>query len=238
MTSPMRALTVAGVACAVAFAPGALFAQSAGDGAARQAEQMRRMQQAQSRLQQDLSRATAQNTELTARVATLEAELKQAASARDRLASTQKASDSRVATLKRDADSIEARSAALGTELETARRELLRTGERSTDSERALAAARSQLEQRQATLKAREGELRTAQSAADARGGELQQCREHNAVLAGVSSDLLSAIDRNGLGTSLPGLPSAPGYTRVRVESLIQSYRDKVSDHSALPVAR
>jgi hypothetical protein len=73
----MRALTVAGVACAVAFAPGALVAQSAGDGAARQAEQMRRMQQAQSRLQQDLSRATAQNTELTARVATLEAELKQ-----------------------------------------------------------------------------------------------------------------------------------------------------------------
>ena len=205
-------------------------AQPAKDGAARQAEQFRRMQQAQATLQKEVARLSGENSNLAAQKSSLEEDLKAAQTARDRLGAAQKQGDQRLAATKRDLDASEAKASAAATELEQMRRELQRLTERQATTEQALAAQKEQSGTLQATLRTRDEALARSTASDQARAGELAQCRGDNTALSTIASDLLTAIDRAGVGQALLGTEPFSGFKRVRIEALIQDYRDKIDD--------
>jgi chromosome segregation ATPase len=189
----------------------------------RQAEQIRRLTEAQQKLQ-------AENSNLAARQSVLEDDLKAAAAVRDRLAADRRRDDGRLATVRRDLESSEAKAARLATELEEARRDLQRTGERLAAGEQALAAQREQAGTLSATLRARDSALAQLTASDARRGADLAQCRDHNRELARLSSDLIDAIERGGMGEALVATAPFSGYKRVRIETLVQDYRDRVAE--------
>jgi chromosome segregation ATPase len=213
-------------AIAVATAAGAQTPPKKGNDAAiqRQAEQIRRLTESQQRLQ-------AENSNLAARQSVLEDDLKVANAARERLNADRRQVDARLATARRDLEASEAKAARLGAELDQARAERQRLGDRQAATEQALAALREQAGTLQATLRARDASLAQSVASDERRSGELGQCREHNRELAQLSAELLAAIDRGGLGSALVGTEPFSGFKRVRIESLIQDYRDRVADN-------
>ncbi|MFN9773133.1 MAG: hypothetical protein ACK54X_10990 [Burkholderiales bacterium] len=230
MHVPTIALRAALVAALSTTVPGA-FAQAPKDGAARQAEQLRRMQQQQQQLQQELSRLSAENSNLAAQKSSLEGDLAAARAARDRTGAALRQGDTRIAAVRRDLEAADARATSLAAELEQARRDLKAATERVAATDRALGAAREDGALAKAVLAARDDALRRSVVLERTRGTELEQCREHNGALALLSSELLAAIDRGGLGTALVGTEPFNGFKRVRIESLMQDYRDRVADN-------
>jgi chromosome segregation ATPase len=190
----------------------------------RQAEQIRRLTEAQQRLQAD-------NSNLAARQSVLEEDLAAAKTARDRTAADRRQLEARLATARRELEASEAKAARLEGELGQARGEQQRLGERQAATEQSLAALREQTGALQAALRAREASLAQSLASDERRGSELARCREHNGALALLSSELLTAIDRGGLGIALLGAEPFSGFKRVRIESLIQDYRDRIADH-------
>lgn len=187
----------------------------------RQAEQIRRMTEAQQTLQ-------AENSNLTAQKMSLEEDLK---AGRDRLEAAKQQGDTRVAALRRELKDGDARATALTAELEQARRELTRQNDRIAATEQQLATMREQAGTLQASLRGRDESLVRSRASEESRLADLQQCRDHNGALASLSGDLLSAIDRGGLGAALVGTQPFDGFKRIHIESLIRGYRDKVADN-------
>jgi chromosome segregation ATPase len=188
------------------------------------------MQQAQATLQKEVARLSGENSNLAAQKSSLEEDLKAAQTARDRLGAAQKQGDQRLAATKRDLDASEAKASAAATELEQMRRELQRLTERQATTEQALAAQKEQSGTLQATLRTRDEALARSTASDQARAGELAQCRGDNTALSTIASDLLTAIDRAGVGQALLGTEPFSGFKRVRIEALIQDYRDKIDD--------
>ncbi len=194
----------------------------------RQAEQIRRMTETQQTLQ-------AENSNLAAQKMSLEEDLK---AGRDRLEATKQQSDTRVAALRRELKDGDARATALTTELEQARRELARQTERIAATEQQLAAMREQAGTLQASLRGRDESLVRSRASEESRLADLQLCRDHNGALASLSGDLLSAIDRGGLGGALVGTQPFDGFKRIHIETLIRGYRDQVADNRLAPAGR
>ncbi len=82
----------------------------------------------------------------------------------------------------------------------------------------------------EATLRARDSALAQLTASDARRGADLAQCRDHNRELARLSSDLIDAIERGGMGEALVGTAPFSGYKRVRIETLVQDYRDRVAE--------
>lgn len=195
----------------------------------RQAEQIRRLSESQQTLQ-------AENSNLAAQKMSLEEELK---AGRDRLEAAKRQGDTRVAALRRELQQEgNARVAALGTELEQARRDLARQNERLAATEQQLAALREQAGTLQASLRGRDESLVRSRASEESRLADLQQCRDHNGALASLAGDLLTAIDRGGLGGALVGTQPFDGFKRIHIETLIRGYRDQVADNRVGPAAR
>ncbi len=211
--------------------PAVSFAQQKkGNDAAiqRQAEQIRRLSESQQTLQ-------AENSNLAAQKMSLEEELK---AGRDRLDAAKRQGDTRVTALRRELKDGDARAAALGTELEQARRELTRQSERLAATEQQLAALREQAGTLQASLRGRDESLVRSRASEESRLADLQQCRDHNGAIASLAGDLLSAIDRGGLGGALVGTQPFDGFKRIHIETLIRGYRDQVADNRVGPAGR
>jgi predicted nucleic acid-binding Zn-ribbon protein len=194
----------------------------------RQAEQIRRLSEAQQALQ-------AENSNLAAQKMSLEEELK---AGRDRLEAAKRQDDTRVTALRRELQDGNARAAALGTELEQARRDLARQNERLAATEQQLAALREQAGTLQASLRVRDESLVRSRASEESRLADLQQCRDHNGALASLAGDLLTAIDRGGLGGALVGTQPFDGFKRIHIETLIRGYRDQVADNRVGPAGR
>lgn len=194
----------------------------------RQAEQIRRLTEAQQKLQ-------GENSNLAAQKSSLEDDLK---AAREKLDAAQRQGESRLATARRDLKDSDAKAAALGTELEQAKRELARQAERLAGAEQQLAALREQAGGLQASVRTRDEALARSRAAEEARTGDLLQCRDHNQAIASLAGDMLTAIDRARLGDALVGSAPFDGYKRVHVETLIRRYREQIADHRALPPSR
>ena len=194
----------------------------------RQAEQIRRLSESQQTLQ-------AENSNLAAQKMSLEEDLK---AGRDRLEAAKRQGDTRVAALRRELQDGNARAAALGTELEQARRDLARQNERLAATEQQLAATRDQAGTLQASVRARDESLVRSRASEESRLADLQQCRDHNGALASLAGDLLSAIDRGGLGGALVGTQPFDGFKRIHIETLIRGYRDQVADNRVGPAGR
>jgi chromosome segregation ATPase len=194
----------------------------------RQAEQIRRLSESQQTLQ-------AENSNLAAQKMSLEEDLK---AGRDRLEAAKRQGDTRVAALRRELQDGNARAAALGTELEQARRDLARQNERLAATEQQLAAIRDQAGTLQASVRARDESLVRSRASEESRLADLQQCRDHNGALASLAGDLLSAIDRGGLGGALVGTQPFDGFKRIHIETLIRGYRDQVADNRVGPAGR
>lgn len=194
----------------------------------RQAEQIRRLTEAQQSLQ-------AENSNLAAQKLSLEEDLK---AGRDRIEAAKQQGDTRVAALRRELKDGDARAAALATELDQAKRELSRQGERLAATEQQLAALREQAGSLQASLRGRDELLVRSRASEEGRLADLQQCRDHNGALASLAGDLLSAIDRGGLGGALVGTKPFDGFKRIHIETLIRGYRDQVADNRVGPAGR
>ena len=194
----------------------------------RQAEQIRRLSESQQTLQ-------AENSNLAAQKMSLEEDLK---AGRDRLEAAKRQGDTRVAALRRELQDGNARAAALGTELEQARRDLARQNERLAATEQQLAAIRDQAGTLQESVRARDESLVRSRASEESRLADLQQCRDHNGALASLAGDLLSAIDRGGLGGALVGTQPFDGFKRIHIETLIRGYRDQVADNRVGPAGR
>ena len=194
----------------------------------RQAEQIRRLSESQQTLQ-------AENSNLAAQKMSLEEDLK---AGRDRLEAAKRQGDTRVAALRRELQDGNARAAALGTEIEQARRDLARQNERLAATEQQLAAIRDQAGTLQAAVRARDESLVRSRASEESRLADLQQCRDHNGALASLAGDLLSAIDRGGLGGALVGTQPFDGFKRIHIETLIRGYRDQVADNRVGPAGR
>jgi chromosome segregation ATPase len=192
-------------------------AKKADPGIARQAEAIRNLQASQAQLKAENEKLLADKTAADTARAALE---KQLATDRDRIQ----------AQSRRQVGEKEAAVARLERELAQARKEAADTGERLKEAEgqRQAESVRAQ----QALARIKEQEALLAQSATDSRdlAGRLTACRGNNIALSGITSDLLTAIERGGYGDALVGTEPFSGYKRVRVEALMQEYRDKVDD--------
>lgn len=192
-------------------------AKKADAGIARQAEAIRNLQASQTQLKAENDKLLADKTAADNARAALE---KQIATDRDRIQ----------AQSRRQAGEKEATIARLERELAQARKEAADTGERLKEADGQRQAESMRTQQAQARIKEQEALL--AQGATDSRdlAGRLTACRGNNIALSGITSDLLTAIERGGYGDALVGTEPFSGYKRVRVEALLQEYRDKVDD--------
>jgi predicted RNase H-like nuclease (RuvC/YqgF family) len=201
--------------------PAPVFAQSgakkADPGMARQAEAIRNLQASQSQLKAENTKLLADKAAADDARAALERRL---ASDRDRVQ----------AQSRRQVGEKESTIARLERELAQARKEAADTGERlkEVDGQRQAESMRTQ----QALARIKDQEALLTQGATDSRdlAGRLTACRGNNIALSGITSDLLTAIERGGYGDALVRTEPFSGYKRVRVETLLQEYRDKVDD--------
>jgi chromosome segregation ATPase len=201
--------------------PAPVFAQSgakkADPGMARQAEAIRNLQASQSQLKAENTKLLADKAAADDARAALERRL---ASDRDRVQ----------AQSRRQVGEKESTIARLERELAQARKEAADTGERlkEVDGQRQAESMRTQ----QALARIKDQEALLTQGATDSRdlAGRLTACRGNNIALSGITSDLLTAIERGGYGDALIGTEPFSGYKRIRVEALMQEYRDKVND--------
>jgi hypothetical protein len=203
------------------FGPAPVFAQSgakkADPGVARQAEAIRNLQASQAQLKAENAKLLAEKAAADDARAAVE---KRLATDRDRVQ----------AQSRRQVGEKESAIARLERELAQARKEAADTGARLKDAEaqRQAESVRTQ----QALARIKEQEALVAQSTTDSRdlAGRLTACRGNNIALSGITSDLLTAIDRGGFGDALVRTDPFSGYKRVRVENLLQEYRDKIDD--------
>jgi hypothetical protein len=201
--------------------PAPVFAQSGAKkpdpGMARQAEAIRNLQASQAQLKAENAKLLADKAATDDARAALERRL---ASDRDRVQ----------AQSRRQVGEKESTIARLERELAQARKEAADTGERlkEVDGQRQAESMRTQ----QALARIKDQEALLAQGATDSRdlAGRLTACRGNNIALSGITSDLLTAIERGGYGDALVRTEPFSGYKRVRVETLLQEYRDKVDD--------
>lgn len=209
------AISLLGLAPALAQSPSG--AKKPDAGIARQAEAIRNLQASQTQLKAENDKLLADKTAADKARAALE---KQVATDRDRIQ----------AQSRRLAGEKESTIARLERELAQARKEAADTGARLKEADGQRQAESMRAQQAQARIKEQEALL--AQGATDSRdlAGRLTACRGNNIALSGITSDLLTAIDRGGFGDVLVGTEPFSGYKRVRVEALMQEYRDKVDD--------
>jgi hypothetical protein len=201
--------------------PAPVFAQSGAKkpdpGMARQAEAIRSLQASQSQLKAENAKLLADKAAADDARAALERRL---ASDRDRVQ----------AQSRRQVGEKESTIARLERELAQARKEASDTGERLKQAEGQRQAESMRTQEALARVKDQEALL--AQGATDSRdlAGRLTACRGNNIALSGITSDLLTAIERGGYGDALVRTEPFSGFKRVRVETLLQEYRDKVDD--------
>jgi hypothetical protein len=201
--------------------PAPVFAQSGAKkpdpGMARQAEAIRSLQASQSQLKAENAKLLADKAAADDARAALERRL---ASDRDRVQ----------AQSRRQVGEKESTIARLERELAQARKEASDTGERLKQAEGQRQAESMRTQEALARIKDQEALL--AQGATDSRdlAGRLTACRGNNIALSGITSDLLTAIERGGYGDALVRTEPFSGFKRVRVETLLQEYRDKVDD--------
>jgi flagellar biosynthesis GTPase FlhF len=201
--------------------PAPVFAQSGAKkpdpGMARQAEAIRSLQASQSQLKAENAKLLADKAAADDARAALERRL---ASDRDRVQ----------AQSRRQVGEKESTIARLERELAQARKEAADTGERLKQAEGQRQAESMRTQEALARIKDQEALL--AQGATDSRdlAGRLTACRGNNIALSGITSDLLTAIERGGYGDALVRTEPFSGFKRVRVETLLQEYRDKVDD--------
>jgi hypothetical protein len=201
--------------------PAPVFAQSGAKkpdpGMARQAEAIRSLQASQSQLKAENAKLLADKAAADDARAALERRL---ASDRDRVQ----------AQSRRQVGEKESTIARLERELAQARKEASDTGERLKQAEGQRQAESMRTQEALARIKDQEALL--AQGATDSRdlAGRLTACRGNNIALSGITSDLLTAIERGGYADALVRTEPFSGFKRVRVETLLQEYRDKVDD--------
>jgi hypothetical protein len=201
--------------------PAPVFAQSGAKkpdpGMARQAEAIRSLQASQAQLKAENAKLLADKAAADDARAALERRL---ASDRDRVQ----------AQSRRQVGEKESTIARLERELAQARKEASDTGERLKQAEGQRQAESMRTQEALARIKDQEALL--AQGATDSRdlAGRLTACRGNNIALSGITSDLLTAIERGGYGDALVRTEPFSGFKRVRVETLLQEYRDKVDD--------
>jgi hypothetical protein len=201
--------------------PAPVFAQSGAKkpdpGMARQAEAIRSLQASQSQLKAENAKLLADKAAADDARAALE---RRFASDRDRVQ----------AQSRRQVGEKESTIARMERELAQARKEASDTGERLKQAEGQRQAESMRTQEALARVKDQEALL--AQGATDSRdlAGRLTACRGNNIALSGITSDLLTAIDRGGYGDALVRTEPFSGFKRVRVETLLQEYRDKVDD--------
>jgi len=201
--------------------PAPVFAQSGAKkpdpGMARQAEAIRSLQASQAQLKAENAKLLADKAAADDARAALERRL---ASDRDRVQ----------AQSRRQVGEKESTIARLERELAQARKEAADTGERlkQADGQRQAESMRTQ----EALARIKDQEALLAQGATDSRdlAGRLTACRGNNIALSGITSDLLTAIERGGYADALVRTEPFSGFKRVRVETLLQEYRDKVDD--------
>jgi|688.fasta_scaffold360287_2 flagellar biosynthesis GTPase FlhF len=220
MTSILK--RAAPIALAISLlGPAPVFAQSGAKkpdpGMARQAEAIRSLQASQSQLKAENAKLLADKAAADDARAALERRL---ASDRDRVQ----------AQSRRQVGEKESTIARLERELAQARKEAADTGERLKQAEGQRQAESMRTQEALARIKDQEALL--AQGATDSRdlAGRLTACRGNNIALSGITSDLLTAIERGGYGDALVRTEPFSGFKRVRVETLLQEYRDKVDD--------
>ena len=201
--------------------PAPVFAQSGAKkpdpGMARQAEAIRSLQASQSQLKAENAKLLADKAAADDARAALERRL---AGERDRVQ----------AQSRRQVGEKESTIARLERELAQARKEASDTGERLKQAEGQRQAESMRTQEALARVKDQEALL--AQGATDSRdlAGRLTACRGNNIALSGITSDLLTAIERGGYADALVRTEPFSGFKRVRVETLLQEYRDKVDD--------
>ena len=201
--------------------PAPVFAQSGAKkpdpGMARQAEAIRSLQASQAQLKAENAKLLADKAAADDARAALERRL---AGDRDRVQ----------AQSRRQVGEKESTIARLERELAQARKEASDTGERLKQAEGQRQAESMRTQEALARIKDQEALL--AQGATDNRdlAGRLTACRGNNIALSGITSDLLTAIERGGYGDALVRTEPFSGFKRVRVETLLQEYRDKVDD--------
>jgi hypothetical protein len=201
--------------------PAPVFAQSGAKkpdpGMARQAEAIRSLQASQAQLKAENAKLLADKAAADDARAALERRL---AGDRDRVQ----------AQSRRQVGEKESTIARLERELAQARKEASDTGERLKQAEGQRQAESMRTQEALARIKDQEALL--AQGATDSRdlAGRLTACRGNNIALSGITSDLLTAIERGGYGDALVRTEPFSGFKRVRVETLLQEYRDKVDD--------
>jgi hypothetical protein len=201
--------------------PAPVFAQSGAKkpdpGMARQAEAIRSLQASQAQLKAENAKLLADKAAADDARAALERRL---SSDRDRVQ----------AQSRRLVGEKESTIARLERELAQARKEAADTGERLKQAEGQRQAESMRTQEALARIKDQEALL--AQGATDSRdlAGRLTACRGNNIALSGITSDLLTAIERGGYADALVRTEPFSGFKRVRVETLLQEYRDKVDD--------
>jgi hypothetical protein len=201
--------------------PAPVFAQSGAKkpdpGMARQAEAIRSLQASQAQLKAENAKLLADKAAADDARAALERRL---AGDRDRVQ----------AQSRRQVGEKESTIARLERELAQARKEASDTGERLKQAEGQRQAESMRTQEALARIKDQEALL--AQGATDSRdlAGRLTACRGNNIALSGITSDLLTAIERGGYADALVRTEPFSGFKRVRVETLLQEYRDKVDD--------
>ncbi len=232
--NPARHRLVVLTLCCAALSPVPLMAQQASKKAdpavARQAELIRKLQSSENELKEA-------NTKLTQEKSAADEALAAANKGRAAEAARTKAEQTQASALRRQLSDKQEALAKLERELEQSRRELEQS-RRDVRDDRARVAELDRERQGQsaravrAEANAEQQTLLLTRSAASAKDLDLQlrECRGQNKALSGITHDLLSAIDKAGYGEALIGKEPFSGYKRVRVESLIQEYRDKVDD--------
>lgn len=188
--------------------------------AAREREQLRRLQAANQKLEQDLAAQRAEN----ARTA---AELKKAAEVSEALKAGLASEAARRVRADRAVDDVN-RSIA------TERAEKAALRERLEQAEAQLRATSGQLKDTQAALTKREGEGQDLSTRLGRESKSLEACRDSNAKLYGVSMELIGRLENLSSWDKMLTLEPFTQLKRAQLDALAESFRDQ-ADAARLP---
>ncbi len=190
---------------------------------ARQAEAIRKLQASEAQLKEANLKLTQEKTAADEALAVAQKE-------RAAEAARIKAGQSQLQGLRAQLGSRDEAFSRLERELEQAQRESREQRERLNGLDRERQALSARATKAQADFEQQGGLLARANAENKDQDARLRECRGQNTALSAITHDLLTAIDRAGFGDALIGAEPFSGFKRVRVETLIQEYRDKVDD--------
>jgi chromosome segregation ATPase len=187
-----------------------------------------------SREREMLRRAQQQLQQVQGQVSTLEQEKAKLGNERDLARKEAGAAQRQLRKLNQDLVEAKASGEQLAKAVEALKLELSSTQTRLTDSENKLAETATTLSRTQQTLARAEAEKRQLENIKLSQARDIASCENNNLLLYQTGRELMTRFEQKSCVDVLAQKEPFTGLQRVRIENLLEEYRDKLDEQKLI----